>query len=111
LSYAILINLDYEHHPAQACAILWEEISRRMVQAGFHLDGRFFVINRPEQEACQLARKVMEEIEDHLEYHHRHMHKYLKDFFGFPADARCNLLLPPADAIDVEAIDEEGNNK
>jgi hypothetical protein len=111
VSYAILINLDYEHHPAQACAILWEEINRRMVEAGFHVDGRTFVINLPEHEACELARKVMEQIEDHLEYHHRHMHKYLKDFIGFPADTRRNLLLPPVESIDVETLDEEGSNK
>lgn len=101
MAYAIVINLDYRNQPQKACAFLWREICERMLAAGFRLDGRTFLTNLPAGEACRLAREVVEGLEDHLDYHRKHLHKYLKEFYGFPAEARTNLLLPPVEDIHV----------
>ncbi len=105
MAYSIVINLDYDSHPAETCQFLWAEIKECMVTAGFHADGRRFTINLPSEEACALARKVIDSLEDHLEYHSKHIYKYMKDFYGFPAEQRTNLLLPPISSIQVEGVD------
>jgi hypothetical protein len=105
MAYAIVINLDYEAHAAEICRDLWSEIRQKMLEAGFRLDGRTFVINLPEVQACELARQVIDSIEGHLEYHRKHMHKYIRDFYGFPADERVNLLVSGAGDIQVDDVD------
>lgn len=106
MAYGIVINLDYENNPADTCKFLWQEINDRMLKAGFNRDGRIFTISLPEKEACDRARKVVDSIEDHLEYHRKHLHKYMTDFYGFPLQHRTNLLLPPADSIVLEEIED-----
>lgn len=101
MAYAIVINLNYDTFPADDCQIMWDEIKERMVAAGFHRDGRSFVINLPDKEACDLAQKIIESIEDHLEYHRKHLHKYMKEFYGYPLAAKTNLLLPSLSEIRV----------
>ncbi len=112
MPYGIVINLDYEEHPQEICRFLWYEIKERMLSAGFRMDGRTFVINLGEQEACELARKTIDSIEDHLEYHHKHLPKYIREFYGFPIESRTNLLVPPASAIEVTDIpwDDSGRD-
>jgi len=102
--YAIVINLDHDAHPREVIQTLWREISEHMLSAGFHADGRSFVINLPPAEACALARRTIDAIEDHLEYHRKHLHKYMKDFYGYPVEAKTNLLMPPTENIQVEDI-------
>lgn len=102
MPYGIVINLDHDTHSEQVCRLLWSEIRERMLAAGFRRDGRMFVIDLPAAEACRLARDVLESIEDHLEYHRKHLHKYLREFYGVPLDARVNLLVPPLEGIEVE---------
>jgi len=101
MAYAIVINLDHQKHSNEVCKILWNEIKEAMVAAGFHTEERTFFINLPEKEACQRARDAMDSLESHLEYHRKHLHKYLREFYGFPAESRTNLLLPPVDDIEV----------
>lgn len=108
MAYAIVINLDYENHPPEACRFLWNEIRDRMIEAGFRIDGRTFLINRPPGEACVLARQVVEGLEEHLDYHRKHLHKYLRDFYGFPAESRSNLLLPPVEDIRLQDPPDTG---
>lgn len=102
MTYAIVINLDHDSHPEHVCHFLWNEIKEKMLAAGFRRDGRMFVINLPPPEACRLARAAIDSIEDHLEYHRKHLYKYLREFYGFPLEARVNLLVPPLDSIEVK---------
>ncbi len=102
MPYGIVINLDHDSHPEQVCQFLWNEIREKMLAAGFHRDGRVFVISLPEQQACQLAREVIDSIEDYLEYHRKHLYKYLREFYGFPLETRVSLLVPPLENIEVK---------
>lgn len=94
MSYAIVINLDYENHPKEICSELWNVIKLGMLQAGFKCDGRRFIINLPEHQACHKARNVIDEIEDHLEYHRKHLYRFMKDFYAYDTEAATNLLVP-----------------
>jgi len=102
MAYAIVINLDHDGHPRDVIQTLWQEIRSHMLAAGFHTDGRSFVTNLAPEQACDLARRTIDDIEDHLEYDRKHLHKYMKDFYGFPVESKTNLLMPPNDSIEVE---------
>jgi hypothetical protein len=101
MQYGIVINLNHDSHPLEVCSFLWEVIREHMMAAGFRQDGRMFVIDRSPEDACRLARETIDSIESHLEYQHRHLHKYLRDFYGFPLESRTNLLIPPIENIEV----------
>jgi hypothetical protein len=92
--YAIVINLDYENHPPEICSELWNVIKLGMLQAGFVCDGRRFIISQPEHRACELARGVIDDLEDHLEYHRKHLYRFMRDFYGYDTEATRNLLVP-----------------
>lgn len=68
MAYAIVINLDYENNPKNACQEIWNVIKLDMLKAGFRLDNRVFVINQENKEAANLARSVIEGIEAHLDF-------------------------------------------
>jgi len=101
MSYAIVINLDYENNSEDACQEIWDGIKLHMLEAGFRLDNRVFIINREQKEACELARSVVEGMEEHLEFHNKHVFRYLKDFYGYDMDHTSNLLVPSSDDIEV----------
>lgn len=94
MAYAIVINLDYENHPVALCAELWNVIKYAMLQAGFESDGRRFITNLTERQACLKACAVIDEIEDHLEYHRKHLYRFMRDFYGYDIDATTDLLRP-----------------
>ncbi len=99
MAYAIVINLDRESNPDVVCNELWNVIKDSMTDVGFFYIRNTFTINLPEQEACELARQTVESIEAHLEYYNRHLHRYLKDFYGFDIAATTNLLMPAKEKI------------
>jgi hypothetical protein len=94
MSYAIVINLDYESNSEDACQEIWDVIKQRMLDAGFRLDNRVFIINREHKEACDLARAVIEGMEAHLDFDKKHIFRYLKDFYGYDMEHTTNLLVP-----------------
>lgn len=102
MHYAVVINLDYATHPEESCKALWQEIRQRMMEAGFHCDGRIFTICRDEDEASQLARDVIENIEQHKDYYDKRIFLYIKEFYGFDMACTTNLLLPADDSIFLE---------
>ena len=102
MAYAIVINLDYENHPSEICSELWNVIKYGMLQAGFKCDGRTFTANVTEKEACERAKKVIDDLEEHLEYHSKHLSRFLKDFYGYDKAATTNLLVPCPDEIQVK---------
>ena len=101
MSYAIVINLDYETHPEAVCAEVWYEVKQRMTAAGFRLNHRVFMINLPEEQACRLAKDVIEGMEAHLEFHRKRIFNYMKDFYGYDMEETVNLMLP-LDGIEVK---------
>ena len=101
MRYAIVINLDYDSHPYDNCKLLWDEIKDKMIQAGFRGEGRIFTVNLPEREACDLARSIIEAMEEHQDFHAKRVFRYIKDFYGFDTAHTTNLLVPPTDDIKV----------
>ena len=99
MSYAVVINLDYESNPEDVCQEIWDSIKKAMLAAGFRLDNRVFIINREDKEACELARGVIEGMEAHLDFDQKHVFRYLKDFYGYAMDNTTNLLIPSNEEI------------
>lgn len=93
MPYAIVINLDYENHPPELCSELWNVIKFGMLKAGFTTDGRRFITNLTERQACDKACRVIDDIEDHLEYHRKHLYRFMRDFYGYDTAATTNLLV------------------
>ncbi|MGD8784353.1 MAG: hypothetical protein PVF28_00085 [Thioalkalispiraceae bacterium] len=102
MAYAIVINLDRDNNPAEVCSELWNTIKECMLSVGFLYIRNTFTINLPGQEACELARETIENIESHLDYYDRHIHRYLKDFYGFDIAATTNLLTPATEKITLQ---------
>jgi hypothetical protein len=101
MPYAIVINLDYENHPPELCCELWNVIKLGMLQAGFTCEGRRFISTLTERQACEKARRVIDDIEDHLEYHRKHLYRFMRDFYGYDTAATTNLLVPGYEDIEV----------
>lgn len=99
MSYAIVINLDYENHSEKVCQEIWDVIKERMLSAGFRLDNRLFISRREDKEASELARTVIEGIEEHLEFDKKRVFRYLKDFYGYSMEQTTNFLVPNTDDI------------
>lgn len=99
MSYAVVINLDYENNPEDVCQEIWDVIKPRMIDSGFRLDNRVFIINRDSKEASKLARGVIEGMESHLDFNEKHVFWYLKDFYGYDMECTTNLLVPNSDDI------------
>lgn len=99
MSYAIVVNVDYENNLDEVCQETWGAIKKAMLAAGFRLDNRVFIINRENKEACELARRVIEGLEAHLDFDKKHIFRYLKDFYGYSMDSTINLLVPSNDGI------------
>ena len=107
MKYAVVINLDYSSHPQALLSRLWQDIRGGMEEAGFTRDGRRFTIQLPKEQACALARSVMEQLAEQSEYHAHHIHAYLKDFYGYEVSAATNLLVAPLDRIVVRQERED----
>ena len=99
MSYAVVINLDYENNSENTCQEIWDVIKQQMTDAGFHLDNRVFIINRKPKEASELARNVIEGMESHLDFSEKHIFRYLKDFYGYDMECTTNLMVPSSDDI------------
>lgn len=99
MSYAVVVNLDYENNSEEVCQEIWDNIKKAMLGAGFRLDNRVFIINRDNKEACELARGVIEGMEAHLDFNEKHVFRYLKDFYGYAMDQTTNLLVPSTEDI------------
>lgn len=101
MSCAIVINLDYENNSEEVCQEIWDGIKLKMLEAGFRLDNRVFIINRGQKESCELARGVIEGIESHLDFDKKHVFRYLKDFYGYDMSHTMNLLIPGTGSEDI----------
>lgn len=100
MRYGIMINLDYDSYPYDDCRDIWNQIRTRMVDAGFRIEGRLFTIAVPSEEACDLAKAVLDEI--NLEMGpDKDVYIFLKEFYGYDHTETVNLLLPPAEGLEL----------
>lgn len=101
MATALIINLDYARHSQAVCEALWQEIRDTLQNNGFCLNGRLFTHSLPPEQALPLARELMESFEAHLDFHERRFHRFIKEFYGFPAGNMIDLLTPCARDIEV----------
>lgn len=99
MSYAIVINLDYESNPEELCQGIWDRIKQAMLQGGFRMDNRVFMINRDEKVATKLARNIIEKLD---EASNSEVVRYIKCFYGYDMAHTSNLLVPSSDEIEVD---------
>ena len=99
MAYAIVINLDYVNHSTATCKEMWDTICEQFVANGFRRDGRIFTINGDKETATEIARKIIDGIESHLDFSEKRIFSYMKDFYGFDLDKTENLLMPPDDSF------------
>jgi hypothetical protein len=103
MPYVVVVNLSYDHHTQDQCSEIWELISNAMLGAGFQRDDRLFTVNLPEKDATMLARSTIERVSNELRSHNNeNIYDYLQRFYGYDVAHTTNLLLPPADSIEVE---------
>lgn len=102
MQYAVIIDLDYENNPYEVCETIWTSIQGQMLKRDFYQDGRRFVTNLSEKDACERARKAVDEVEAHLDYLDKHLPRYIKNFYGFSLTNAVNLLVPPVENIQVQ---------
>ena len=102
MSYAIVINLDYENHQHERCAKIWRIIEQEMVDAGFRRDGRALTTQLDDNEASELARRIIDALSANPEFSDCDVFDYIKEFYGYNTEGVTNLLLPPTTGIVVE---------
>ncbi|VAW73185.1 hypothetical protein MNBD_GAMMA12-550 [hydrothermal vent metagenome] len=101
MRYAIVINLDYQTFYADDCRFVWSKIKQGMLDAGFIMDKRLFTIDTSEEDACELAREVIEGL-DNRKLQGIDIFSYVLDFYGYDHSDSVNLLMPASDSFLVE---------
>lgn len=102
MRYAIVINLDYETFYADDCLFIWGKIKQEMMHSGFIMDKRLFTIDRSEQDACSLAREVIDKLSKSGNLKGADIFSYIRDFYGYDHSDSVNLLMPVSDSFLVE---------
>ncbi len=106
MRYGIVINMDYDNHPYEVASKLFEEIRSGLLRHGFRQDGRTFTTELTTEEACALARQVVDDVAAFEEYRGKDVYNYMREFYGFEMTNVVNLLVPGAGAIGVTEVDE-----
>ena len=73
-----------------------------LLEVGFRQEGRIFTIDMPGGKACDLAKHVVDRVEERLIGLDDHIHDYWKEFYGVDLVHTVNLLLPTTDGIEVD---------
>ena len=111
MRYVVIINLDYENYEHGKLKALFNDISARMQERGYLVDGRRFTVDAEPEEAQHLARFVIDELEQEYNGRGESIYIYIKEFFGFQVEHADNLLLPPGDEFEVSELEDiEGIN-
>lgn len=101
MRYAVVINLDYDSNAPADCHRVWDLVRTHMQQAGFRLEGRVFTTGLPRAEACEAARTVMNQLDEHPDLAPDGVFRFLKEFYGYDHGHSINLLLPPSTHIEL----------
>jgi hypothetical protein len=109
----IVINFDYENNDMAVVQGLFEEVKDGMFLSGFRLEDRLFTIELAADEACNLARLVVEYIESQQGANRNSIFMYIKDFYGIDMSHICfdmshisNLMIPGRDGIEVQESED-----
>lgn len=102
MRFAIVINLDYDSNPEEVCRHLWKRIRAEMIEEGFRLEGRLFTMEMQNEEACEVARKVIDRLNEDSSLVESDIYNYLKEFYGYNHTHTVNLLLPPTTEIRLD---------
>jgi hypothetical protein len=101
---AIIINLDYENQPIVKCRQLWAQLEVRMQGAGFTKESRRFVTDNNPEVAGDLAKAVMDAIENEYVQRGSSIRAFIRDFYSIPYEQITDLLAPSLKAIDVDLL-------
>lgn len=102
---AVVINLDYMNISCELCRLLWHEVEKGMLQAGFALDGRVFVAT--EENAAEIASKVMKSLEPTFEAYGVTQFDAVREFYCYDLATRIDLTMADAaTAVEVEITEE-----
>lgn len=66
MNTAVLIDLDYQLNPAEACYTAWKILQQCFIDAGFRIQERLFIIAEPLANASELARQALQRAEHRL---------------------------------------------
>lgn len=101
MRYGIMINLDYDSYPYDDCRDLWNQIRNNMFEAGFRVEGRLFTIEESPKVACDIARAVLDGVNQDV-FPEKDIYAYFKEFYGYDHTETINLLLPPAEGLELQ---------
>lgn len=101
----IVINFDYENNDMAVVQQLFEEVKDGMLSSGFRREDRLFTIELAADEACNLARLVIEYIDSRKDTYRDSIYMYLKEFYGFEMTNVSNMMVPDTDGIEVRESD------
>ena len=102
----IVINFDYENNDMAVVQQLFEEVKDGLLLSGFRREDRLFTIELAADEACNLARLVVEYIESQRDASRDSIFMYLKEFYGFEMNNISNMMVPGSDGIEVQEPDD-----
>lgn len=102
MDYAIVINLDYNTNPQDECRAVWSRLCQRMLESGFRTHGRVFTAQMSAEQACELARRVIEDMNEEPVVNGKGIYNFLKEFYGYDQRHSVDLLIPPLDSIELE---------
>lgn len=102
---AVVINLDYMNVSCELCRLLWHEIERAMMLAGFALDGRVFVAT--EEGAAEIAGQVMKSLEPTFEAYGVSQFDAVREFYCYDLSTRVDLAMAEVAAqVEVEITED-----
>lgn len=95
-TYGVVINLDYSHQSQFECKIIWDEIVKNMMNEGFHIDKRMFIMTttQDKQYVCDKARQALNNLDEDVEVFNQHSFRYITDFFTVDMSDYVDLRLP-----------------
>ena len=105
MNSAIIINLDYEMHGTVVCSRVWEEIDRRMQQAGFSKHKRLFVTAMDWATASKQAKAVVAGVETDLAGEGIIVFDVIREFYCFEFKQLNDLLDPLNNPPEVSFVD------
>lgn len=102
---AVIINLDYERHSVASCRRIWEEIARRMEEAGFSRHFRLFLAEMDRETATGRAKAVVADVETELANEGIVVFDAIREFYWFEYQQINDLLSPENEMPEVNYLD------
>ncbi len=101
--FGLFVNLDYAHKSQDECTQVWHIILDAMLEHGFSLQKRAFVIHT-EKSRDEIAAEVRH-LFDEIQARHQTFYGFIIDCFILDLESYNDLTLPDtSDTIEVEDI-------